>query len=117
MQAKRFGWLFAGIVLASSPVWAGCGDGEDLALTGTLNRIFLNVAHSWSLVVSILNADAANCDLMGMMGQKTAAPFIVLAVKTNPAPRCHAGSRIQATLKLTAGLAGYVAEIEQWQCN
>ncbi len=114
---KLFGLLIAALVFYSSPVWAGCRDGEELELTGTVSRIFANKQGGWSVTVTQLNREVLACDLGMLMGQKTAAPFFVLAVKDSPSGQCRPGSHVRATLRLSEGLADFDSTTVRWQCH
>jgi hypothetical protein len=114
---KPLGLLIAAIVLASSSAWAGCKNGEQLELTGSVSRIYQNKGGGWSVVVGHLNDAVLGCELGLLMGRNTATPWFVLAVKTRPSPQCHAGSSIRAMLKLSENLGDFDTETVSWQCN
>ncbi len=83
---------------------AGCEDGEQLAVTGTVSQIYENKAGGWNLVLSQLNKELIACDVEFLMGSKTPRPTFVLVVSRKPPPQCRVGSRVQATIELSEGV-------------
>jgi hypothetical protein len=115
---KLLAMCTAVLALFSSQAIAGCNDGEQLEVTGTVSRMFANKAGGWSIILNRLNDEVQSCDLMGLGGQKTASgTWYLLAVRERPSSSCRAGSHVRATLKVSESLVGYSADTVRWQCN